>query len=218
LKRAGFGGNNGLFDRGSFARMTMIEWGRVSHRIDEIFDEHLRVVERARAELTAVLLRVSQLAAACIASGGKLLVCGNGGSAADAQHFAAECVCRFEKERAAFPAIALSTDTSAMTAIANDYGYEHVFARQVSGLARPGDVLFALSTSGRSPNVIRAAEAARMTACQVVAFTGQGGGKLAALADIVVAVPSTTVARIQEVHGVCLHAIAGALEDALAGR
>jgi D-sedoheptulose 7-phosphate isomerase len=188
----------------------------VSSRIDDIFDEHLRVVAQARAELSSVLAQIARAAAACLERGGKLLACGNGGSAADAQHFAAECVCRFEKEREGIFAVALSTDTSALTAIANDYGYDHVFSRQVTALGRPGDVLFAISTSGNSPNVLRAAEAARKIGCQVVAFTGQGGGKLAATADLLVAVPSTRVARIQEVHGICLHAIAGALEDALA--
>jgi D-sedoheptulose 7-phosphate isomerase len=183
---------------------------------DDIFDEHLRVVTHARQELPALLDRVASLAAASIASGGKILACGNGGSAADAQHFTAECVCRFEKERRAIPAIALSTDTSAVTAISNDYGYEHVFARQVAALARAGDVLFAISTSGNSPNVLRAVEVARDIGCHVVAMTGQGGGRLAALAHTLIAVPATRVARIQEVHTLCLHAIAGGIEDAVA--
>jgi D-sedoheptulose 7-phosphate isomerase len=184
--------------------------------IDDIFEEHLQVVADARRELPALLERASALAAQCLKNGGKLLACGNGGSAADAQHFAAECVCRFERERPGLSAIALTTDTSALTAIANDYGYEHIFARQVSALARAGDILFAISTSGNSPNVLRAAEAARSIGCPIVALTGQGGGRLAACADLVLSAPSRRVARVQEVHALCLHAMAGALEDALA--
>ena len=187
----------------------------MSQRIQDIFDEHLRVVVQAREQLPGLLASVAALATKSLLEGGRLLICGNGGSAADAQHFAAECVCRFEKERRAFAAIALSTDTSSMTAIGNDYGYEYVFARQVEALARPGDILFALSTSGNSPSVLRAAAAARAHGCQVVALTGLGGGKLSAYADVLVAVASTNVARVQEVHGISLHAVAGAIEDAM---
>jgi D-sedoheptulose 7-phosphate isomerase len=182
--------------------------------IRNLFDEHLQVCRDARESLPSVLNEVVSLAHRSIADGGKILVCGNGGSAADAQHFAAECVVRYERARErALPAIALTTDTSALTATANDVGFEHVFARQLRALSRPGDVLFALSTSGRSPNVLRAAEEARRSRCHVVGFTGRGETELASLTDILVAVPSSRVARIQEVHIICLHAIASQLES-----
>jgi D-sedoheptulose 7-phosphate isomerase len=183
--------------------------------IEDIFDEHLGVLQSSRPETPRVLGEVVRVVRAALLSGGKILLCGNGGSAADAQHFAAECVARFERERNPFPAIALTTDTSLLTAIGNDYGYQHVFARQVRALARAGDVLFAISTSGNSPNVMHAAEAARRVPCHVVAFTGRGGGKLSELANTVVAIPSTRVARVQELHELCLHAIASELEALL---
>jgi D-sedoheptulose 7-phosphate isomerase len=147
-------------------------------------------------------------------NGGKVLTCGNGGSAADAQHLAAELVCRVRHDRGALPAIALTTDTSALTAIANDYGYDRVFSRQVEALARPGDLLMAFSTSGNSKNVIEAARQAQATGCSVVALTGRSGGDLAEHADLLVAAPSETVSRIQEIHELCVHVIAQALEDA----
>jgi D-sedoheptulose 7-phosphate isomerase len=184
--------------------------------VRNLFDEHLQVCRDARETLPAVLDDVVRNAWRSIAEGGRILVCGNGGSAADAQHFAAECVVRYERAReATLPAIALTTDTSALTATANDVGFEYVFARQVRAFARPGDILFAISTSGRSPNVLRAVEEARRARCHVVGFTGLGGNELASMADIVVAVPSSRVARIQEVHILCLHAIASELESKL---
>jgi D-sedoheptulose 7-phosphate isomerase len=182
--------------------------------IEEVFDEHLRVVTDSRRALMPVFGRVVELVVTSVRAGGKILACGNGGSAADAQHFAAECVCRFEAERAALAAIALTTDTSALTAIGNDLGYEHVFARQIAAHARPGDILLALSTSGNSPNVLRAAAEARARHCKIIAFTGGTGGTLAALADVTLMVPSVRVARVQEVHGLCLHALAQELDDA----
>lgn len=151
----------------------------------------------------------------CLQNQGKLMICGNGGSAADAQHFAAELVGRYEKERSPWPAVALCVDTSIITALGNDYGFEQVFARQVKALGRAGDVLVALSTSGNSPNVVRAAEAAREMAIKVIAMTGEGGGALAELADVLFAVPSRRTARIQEVHEICLHGLAQAIETGL---
>ena len=135
-----------------------------------------------------------------LAGGGKVLLCGNGGSAADAQHIAAELVGCYEKQRRSWPAIALTTDTSALTAVSNDLGYEQVFARQVAGLAQPGDVLIAISTSGKSKNVLRAAEAGREKGCKLIALTGATSDPLAALCDVAVAVPSTRTARVQEAH------------------
>jgi len=135
-----------------------------------------------------------------LASGRKVLLCGNGGSAADAQHIAAELVGCYEKQRRSWPAIALTTDTSALTAVSNDLGYEQVFARQVFGLAQAGDVLIAISTSGKSQNVLRAAEAGREKGCKTIALTGATADPLGALCDLAVAVPATRTSRIQEAH------------------
>lgn len=133
-------------------------------------------------------------------SGHKVLLCGNGGSAADAQHIAAELVGRYENERRAFPAIALTTDTSALTALSNDYGYDEVFARQVRALSVPEDLLIAISTSGRSPSVIKAVEEARRLGCRTLALTGGAGEPLASLCDFALIVPSDRTARVQEAH------------------
>jgi phosphoheptose isomerase len=150
-------------------------------------------------------------------SGGKLLICGNGGSAADAQHLATEFVSTFtiDNPRPSIPAIALTTDTSLLTAIANDFGIESVFERQVGSLGREGDVLIAISTSGNSANVLRAAERARDDGLQVVALTGESGGKLAPLAHVAVRVPSTVTAHIQECHLTVEQLFASLVEDAL---
>ncbi len=135
-----------------------------------------------------------------LASGKKVLLCGNGGSAADAQHIAAELVGCYEKQRRSWPAIALTTDTSALTAVSNDLGYEQVFARQVAGLAQAGDVLIAISTSGKSKNVLQAAEEARKAGCKIIALTGASAEPLGRLCDVIVAVPSIRTARVQEAH------------------
>ena len=135
-----------------------------------------------------------------LASGRKILLCGNGGSAADAQHIAAELVGCYEKQRRSWPAIALTTDTSALTAVSNDLGYEEVFARQVAGLAQAGDVLIAISTSGKSKNVLRAVERAKEMGCKIIALTGESAALLGSLCDVVVAVPSTRTSRVQEAH------------------
>ena len=162
--------------------------------------EHVKVFQALSAHEIASINDAAKLIAEILASGRKLLLCGNGGSAADAQHLAAEFVGRYEAERAALPAIALTTDTSALTALSNDYGYEHVFARQVEALAAEGDCLIAISTSGTSPNVIAAVMAARKRGCRVIGMTGSKGKKLASLSDICIMVPSERTARIQEVH------------------
>jgi D-sedoheptulose 7-phosphate isomerase len=145
--------------------------------------------------------------------GGKLLLCGNGGSAADAQHLAAECMVRLQRPRVPLPALALTTDTSLLTAAGNDDGFETIFARQVAGLGRPGDVLLAISTSGNSPNVIRAVEAARGQGLHTLGFLGKDGGALRQLVDIALVVPSTNTQRIQEVHITVGHIVCGALEQ-----
>ena len=151
-----------------------------------------------------------------IRSGGKVLLCGNGGSAADAQHIAAEFVGRYEKERRPLPAVALTTDTSALTALANDYGFEKVFARQVEALARPGDCLIAISTSGNSPNVLAAVMAARQLRCRVIGMTGKNGKKLAGLSDAALVIPSERTSRIQEAHITVGHIWCEMIDAALA--
>ena len=152
---------------------------------------------------------------AALRSGGRVLACGNGGSAADAQHFAAELVGRFERERAALGAIALTTDTSIVTAVANDYDFSRVFARQVEALGRPGDVLLGISTSGGSANVIAAFAAAKAGGMTTVALTGRDGGAVGAAADIHVNVPAVSTARVQEVHRTLLHAVCALIEREL---
>lgn len=161
--------------------------------------EHLEVIRQV-AEQQSVLEAIAQSMAATLRIGGKILWCGNGGSAADCQHLAAEIVGRFRRERRGLASIALTTDTSILTAVANDYGYEMVFSRQVEALANSGDLLVGISTSGNSKNVVNALEAARARGVVTVAFTGSGGGKLATMADHLLAVASRDTARIQEAH------------------
>jgi D-sedoheptulose 7-phosphate isomerase len=156
----------------------------------------------------------------CLFADGKILACGNGGSASDAQHFAAELVGRFERERPELPAIALTTDTSILTAVANDYTFEQVFAKQVRALGTRGDVLLAISTSGSSGNVIAAIEAARSRDMHVVAMSGKGGGRmneLLAPTDVHLCVPHTRTARIQEVHLLMIHCMCDAIDATLLG-
>ncbi len=183
--------------------------------IAQMFEDHARVMAQAAATLPAVLDKVAAELHDCFARGNKLLACGNGGSAADAEHLVAELVGRYRDERRALPAVTLAAGSATLTALANDYGYTRVFARQVEALAQSGDLLFAISTSGKSPNVLEAARSARARGCRVVGFTGAAGGPLAAEADLVIAAPSTVTARIQEVHGICIHAICESLDARL---
>jgi D-sedoheptulose 7-phosphate isomerase len=150
-----------------------------------------------------------------LSAGNKLLVCGNGGSAADAMHICAELVGRFFKERQALPAIALNTDPTVLTAWSNDYGYESVFSRQVEALAKPGDVVWGISTSGNSRNVVAALKAGRERGASTIALTGQGGGAMAEYADVLLAAPLSVTPRIQEVHAVTYHIICEAVEAEL---
>lgn len=177
--------------------------------------EHRDVLARSVGALSPTFADVAELVAARLLGGSRVFVCGNGGSAADAQHFAAELVGRFVADRQAMPVMALHTDTSTLTAIANDTGYDRVFSRQVEAFARSGDVLLAISTSGRSPNVVEAARLARAMGLAVVAMTGSDGAALTEHADHLLAVPSANVARIQEVHGILLHSLAETVEAAL---
>lgn len=172
-----------------------------------------QTVADTQAEAVAEYARRASQA---LSSGGKLLFCGNGGSAADAQHLAAEYVVRLSRDRQALPALALTTDTSVLTACANDLGYEEVFARQVQALAGPRDLLVLHSTSGMSPNLVRAAEAARAARIPVVAVLAGDGGRLRSLADVAVVVPTAHSARAQEIHLAVGHVVCGLVEEAVA--
>jgi D-sedoheptulose 7-phosphate isomerase len=162
--------------------------------------EHLAATQALLETKLSEIEATGRLICRTLASGNKVLICGNGGSAADAQHIAAELVGRYEQHRRAWPAIALTTDTSALTAVSNDYGYSEVFARQVEALAVANDLLIAISTSGESANVIRAATIARQLGCKVIGLTGAIGGTLAPLCDLTLNVPSSRTARVQELH------------------
>jgi D-sedoheptulose 7-phosphate isomerase len=162
--------------------------------------EHLKTFESLLDTTLADIERSGRIICDALQAGKKILLCGNGGSAADAQHIAAELIGRYEKSRRSFAAIALTTDTSALTALSNDFGFEEVFARQVAGLADAGDVLIAISTSGKSPNVLKAVEKARQLKCQTIALTGAGAEPLASACDIAVVVSSQRTSRVQEAH------------------
>ena len=164
------------------------------------FDEHMAVAAATRAALGPGFRRMLDAWLACIRGGGKILFFGNGGSAGDAQHLATELAVRYKRDRAPIAAIALTTDTSVLTAAGNDLGFERIFARQVEALGRPGDLAFGITTSGRSPNVIAALEAARRMGLVAAGLSGGDGGKLPGLAEPLLLVPSTTTARIQEMH------------------
>lgn len=182
------------------------------------FKASLAALETAAGD-TRLLALVETMAAAigdAFAGGGKLLIAGNGGSAADAQHIAAELVGRYRRERHALPAIALTTDTSALTAIGNDYGFDSVFARQVEALGRAGDVLLAISTSGRSPNILAAIGAAKQCEMKVIGFTGGSGGEMASRCDHLLIAPGADTATIQQIHMVAAHAICDAVEQRFA--
>ena len=171
----------------------------------------------ADSALIAVLGKIADAMTDALKAGRKILLCGNGGSAADAQHIAGELLSRFEKDRAPMAAVALTTDTSVLTAIGNHYGYEQVFERQVTGLGVKGDVLVALSTSGRSANVLKALDAARARGLLTIGFTGKKGGDMAARCDIVLHAPSDHTPVIQQIHIIAAHIVCGLVERRLAG-
>ena len=183
------------------------------HFLDSIEVQQAAVKELPKAVAVAVLAMVD-----CLNSGGKIMACGNGGSAADAQHFAAELMGRFERERRELAAVALTTDTSILTAVGNDYSYDEVFSKQVRGLGKSGDILLAISTSGNSKNVIKAVEAAQAMGIKVIALSGNGGGSLNNALDandLLLAAPSSRTARIQETHLVLLHALCDGIDHVL---
>ena len=189
-------------------------------RVQELFDASIETKQTARARLPDAIVTAAEAMTRCLLGDGKILACGNGGSAGDAMHIAAELVNRFELERPALPAIALSADTPTLTAIANDHDYSQVFARQVQALGNAGDILLAISTSGRSPSVSAAVDAAHDRGLQVVALSGRDGGALAAqleAGDIEIRVPSDSTARIQETHLLIMHCLCDLIDRELFG-
>jgi len=175
--------------------------------------EHQELIQHVIDTLTSDIENACKIMVSALKSGNKVLVAGNGGSAADAQHIAAELSGRFVRDRRALPGIALTTDTSALTSIANDYGYDHVFARQVEALARPGDLFIGISTSGNSPSILNAFKAAKKLECKTLGLSGRDGGKMTGLCDLNIVVPSNVTARIQEVHILIGHILCKAADD-----
>ena len=190
----------------------------LSERVSSHFAESAKLKLAAVEQMKAPLVRGIELMVDALRKGGKILSCGNGGSAADAQHFAAELVNRFERERPPLAAIALSTDSSGLTSIANDYAYQQVFSKPLRAFGKRGDALLGISTSGNSGNVIDAIHAAHELGIRVVALTGNGGGKMAGLLrddDVHLCVPHKTTARIQEVHLLCIHCLCDGIDTLL---
>lgn len=187
-------------------------------RIQELFSSSIATKQDAQATLPTMIARAGQQMTEALRNGNKIMACGNGGSAADAQHFAAELINRFERERPELAGIALTTDSSTLTSIANDYAYEQVFAKQVRGLGQAGDVLLAISTSGNSPNVLKAIQSAQDKNISVVVLSGKDGGSIAKVLnkeDTEIRVPAQSTARIQEVHLLVLHCLCDQIDNSL---
>jgi D-sedoheptulose 7-phosphate isomerase len=182
--------------------------------IEKLIADHIAMVQALHSFCHEDIVKFADVSKTALARGNKILFMGNGGSAADSQHLAAELVGRFEKERRGLPAIALTTDTSILTAVGNDYGFNRVFSRQIEALAVAGDVVVGLSTSGNSPNVVEAIQAAKAVGAVTVGMTGKDGGKLSALCDVCVKVPSAVTARIQEGHIFIGHIICQLIDEA----
>jgi D-sedoheptulose 7-phosphate isomerase len=187
--------------------------------LTEHFQRSCETLERAAADrpMLDAMLAVTDMMIKALQGGGKILIAGNGGSAADAQHIAGEFLSRLNFDRNPLPAVALTTDSSVLTAVGNDYGFERVFERQIRGLAREGDVFVAISTSGRSPNIIRALEAARAMEVKTVGFTGMSNSEMVSLCDLCLRAPSQSTPHIQQIHIVAAHAICGLVERELFG-
>ena len=189
-------------------------------RIKTHFSESIRTKSDAAETLPEIILAASQLLVECLLNNNKILVCGNGGSAADSQHFASEMINRFETERPSLPAIALTTDTSTITSIANDYSYNEVFAKQIRALGQAGDTLLLITTSGNSESILRACEAAQSRDLKLIALTGKEGGSLAGLlnsTDIEIRVLGSSTARIQETHLLVIHCLCDLIDKQLFG-
>jgi D-sedoheptulose 7-phosphate isomerase len=192
----------------------------IQTRILNQFQESIAAKQAALTTLSQSIEAAVRTMTACLAAGGKVMACGNGGSAADAQHFAAELLNRFEKERPPLAAVALTTDSSTLTSIANDYAFDQIFAKQVAGLGRQGDVLLAISTSGNSPNVLEAIKVAHVLGVRVVALTGKSGGTIGSELgsdDVHLCVPHERTARIQEVHLLILHCLCDGIDALILG-
>jgi len=192
----------------------------INQRILQHFHESAQLKLQAAEQLAEPIAQAVEIMFTALSNGNKILACGNGGSAADCQHFAAELVGRFERERLPLPALALTTDTSILTAVGNDYGFRDVYAKQVQAFGQSGDVLLALSTSGNSTNVVAAIEAAVERDMRIIALTGKGGGVMGELmseADVHICVPHDRTARIQEVHALTIHILCDGIDVALFG-
>ena len=192
----------------------------IENRITRHFHDSIETKQRVVAALTPHIATASHAMVDCLKSGGKILACGNGGSAGDSQHFAAELVGRFEREREELAAIALTTDSSILTAVGNDYSFDEIFSKQVRALGKTGDILFAISTSGNSKNVVNAIEAAHLKGMHVIGMTGRDGGKIASLmksGDVLLNVGSQVTTRIQEVHLLTLHCLCDAIDNLMFG-
>lgn len=189
-----------------------------TQRIEQHFQDSIAAKQAAKDALPTPVLDAAEKMVACLKAGGKILTCGNGGSAGDAQHFSSELLNRYERDRPPLAAVALTTDSSTLTSIANDFSYEEVFSKQVFALGKPGDILLAVSTSGNSPNVVAAIHEAHKQGMIVVAMTGKDGGAMAGLYqgdDVEIRVPSDVTARIQEVHLVVIHALCDHIDETL---
>ena len=185
--------------------------------VEDYLEKNLQTILSVRGALLPQIMECAELIISALKDGHKLLIMGNGGSAADAQHFAAEMVGRFRRERRGLPAIALSTDTSALTAIGNDYGFDAVFSRQVEALAKPGDVVFGISTSGQSKNVIAAIQTATAIGCKTVGLLGKDGGELATLVNCELTVSGSETSFIQEAHIMIIHILCALIEKNVSG-
>ncbi len=183
--------------------------------LSSYISKHIENVSNLSENSLSTILAASEAIVRCINNGGKLMICGNGGSAADSQHLAAELVGRFKSDRRALPAISLTTDTSAITSIGNDYNFEHIFTRQIQGIGHKGDVLLTISTSGNSTNILKAAEYAKENDIFLVGLTGESGGILNKYADINITVPSHTTSHIQEMHIIVVHLLCTLIEKML---
>jgi D-sedoheptulose 7-phosphate isomerase len=186
----------------------------------DLFQQSIETKRQAMQVLLQPIAAASDMLIQSLMVGAKILACGNGGSAADAQHFSSEMLNRFERDRPGLPAIALTTDSSTLTSVANDYDFADIFAKQISALGHPGDILLVISTSGNSPNVVRAVEAAQQRQMRVLALTGRDGGRIAGLLgehDLEIRVPSQVTARIQEVHILCIHCMCDLIDRQLLG-